>query len=141
MCLSTCLSSCLCLLLSFLSILASVICRVYRCVCSSRPLSAKCYEQMSHFVICSSYHHRHSHDQRYWHLLCLCYVSVFVLHLYLGYISAITCSPFIRYILCVSRNNIHNAQRGSPVKTYCTVRDDSFKGSSFHKSERCSRYS
>lgn len=79
--------------------LASVICRVCRRVCSCLRLSAERFEQMSYFVICYSYHHRHSHDQRYWHLLCLCYVTVFVLHLYLGYISAITCSPFIGYIL------------------------------------------
>lgn len=34
------------------------------------------------FLFCFSYQHSHSHNKRCWHLVCLCYVTVFVLHLY-----------------------------------------------------------
>lgn len=71
------------------------------CVCSSRPLWAKCFDQMSCFVICCSYHQHHSHNQRCWHLLCLPYVTVFVLLLCRDCIITITCSPHMGYVLCV----------------------------------------
>lgn len=92
------------------------------CICSDLPLRAKCFDQMSQLVARCSYHRRHDHDQRCWHLLCLCYVSVFVLHLYLGYISAITCSPLMEHILMrVSRSIIQMHNKRNVLYCQTTV--------------------
>lgn len=93
------------------------------CICSNLPLWAKCFDQMSQLVVRRSYHHRHDHDQRRWHLLCLCYVAVFGLH------KCITCSPLMEHILT----------RVSRTKYKCTtynravLSDYSLRGSRFYE--------
>lgn len=50
------------------------------------------------------------------HFLCLCYATVFVLHLYSGYISAITRFPFIGHILCVLAGTMYTSHSGGSAE-------------------------
>lgn len=85
---------------------------------SGLPLCAKCSYQMScHILFSALCLVTASHILAFY----LCYVTVFVSHLFLSYISAITCSPLMEHVFVgtVCKCQMHQFLNGIQLDTSC----------------------